>query len=222
MNKIINTLLIVILLCFSVGISYYYIKASKEHKITEDLYLRYKDSTRTYKLQVDSLEYTVTEAYAAVNTQKELLAKEVIDKELYKKLYLTSLSSITKLNGQIIILKDSLQVLPDSIFTTIVDTNRTYRAIKLPYEWSYKDKYLDFKTGIRENNHPYFSVNMSLDAKIIIGTRKQSIGILVTDNPYFITNKMEVTVVHPEIRWYNNKWLYLGTGFLSGILINRL
>ena len=137
-------------------------------------------------------------------------------------MYLTSLSSITKLNGQIIILKDSLQVLPDSIFTTIVDTNRTYQAIKLPYEWSYKDKYLDFKTGVRENNHPYFSVNMSLDAKIIIGTRKQSIGILVTDNPYFITNKMEVTVVHPKIRWYNNKWLYLGTGFLSGILINRL
>ncbi len=180
------------------------------------------DSLQTYSLKVDGLQVEISETSASILTLKEALQLEIIDKELYKKLYLTSLSSITKLNGQIIILKDSLQVLPDSIFTTIVDTNRTYQAIKLPYEWSYKDKYLDFKTGIRENNHPYFSVNMSLDAKIIIGTRKQSIGILVTDNPYFITNKMEVTVVHPKIRWYNNKWLYLGTGFLSGILINRL
>lgn len=221
MKNIIKYIVILILLASTIFISYKYIQVSRETEAVKDLYLKYKDSTRTYKLQVDSLEYTVTEAYATVNTQKELLAKEVIDKELYKKLYLTSLSSITKLNGQIIILKDSLQVLPDSIFTTIVDTNRTYQAIKLPYEWSYKDKYLDFKTGVRENQHPYFSVNMSLDAKIIIGNRKQSIGILVTDNPYFITNKMEVLVIRDKQPFYTKWWLTGGVGVIIGYLLAR-
>lgn len=180
-----------------------------------------KDSITNYSLKIDGLEVEVSETSASIITLKEALQLEIIDKELYKKLYLTSLSSITKLNGQIIILKDSLQVLPDSIFTTIVDTNRTYQAIKLPYEWSYKDKYLDFKTGVRENNHPYFSVNMSLDAKIIIGARKQSIGILVTDNPYFKTTKMEVVIIHGKQPFYSKWWFTGGVGIIIGSLLAR-
>jgi len=179
------------------------------------------DSIKNYSLKVDGLEVEISEKSASILTLKEALQLEVISKEKYRKLHLTSLNTIAKLEGIISVLKDSLKALPDSIIIEVTDTNRTYRAIKLPYEWNYTDKYLNLTTGVRETAQPYFNLTMDFNAEVIVGNRKEPVGILITDNPYFKTQKMEVIIVQPIPKWYQSKWVYMGTGFVGGLLFNK-
>ncbi len=179
------------------------------------------DSIKNYSLKVDGLEVEVSEKSASILTLKEALQLEVISKEKYRKLHLSSLNTIAKLEGTISVLKDSLKALPDSIIIEVTDTNRTYKAVKLPYEWNYTDKYLNLTTGVRETAQPYFNLTMDLNAEVIIGSRKEPIGILVTDNPYFKATKMEVVIVQPKNKWYQSKWFYMGSGFVGGLLFNK-
>ena len=145
---------------------------------------------------------------------------EIIDKELYKQTY-PSLNTISKLEGTIHVLKDSLKTLPDSIIIEVTDTNRTYKAIKLPYEWNYTDKYISLTTGVRETTQPYFDLTMDLKAEVIVGSRKEPVGILVTDNPYFKTTKMEVVIIHGKQPFYSKWWLTGGVGIIIGYLLAR-
>ncbi len=179
------------------------------------------DSLQTYSLKVDGLKVEVSEKSASILTLKEALQLEVISKEKYRKLHLSSLNTIAKLEGTISVLKDSLKALPDSIIIEVTDTNRTYKAVKLPYEWNYTDKYLNLTTGVRETAQPYFNLTMDLNAEVLVGSRKEPIGILVTDNPYFKATKMEVVIIQPKPKWYQSKWVYMGTGFVGGLLFNK-
>lgn len=179
------------------------------------------DSIKNYSLKIDGLEVEISEKSASILTLKEALQLEVISKEKYRKLHLTSLNTIAKLEGIISVLKDSLKALPDSIIIEVTDTNRTYRAIKLPYEWNYTDKHLNLTTGVRETAQPYFNLTMDFNAEVIVGNRKEPVGILITDNPYFKTQKMEVIIVQPIPKWYQSKWVYMGTGFVGGLLFNK-
>lgn len=180
------------------------------------------DSLQTYSLKVDGLKVEVSEKSASILTLKEALQLEVISKEKYRKLHLSSLNTIAKLEGTISVLKDSLKALPDSIIIEVTDTNRTYKAVKLPYEWNYTDKYLNLTTGVRETAQPYFDLTMDFKAEVIVGNRKEPIGILIIDNPYFKTQKMEVVIVHPKIKWYQSKWFFGGVGFGIGTLLNLI
>ena len=183
-----------------------------------------KSELSFFKLVVDSLEYNVATKQAELVDMKQLIKQESSLKSKYKALYLKSLESITTLTAEIRILKDSLNQLPDSIIVTIYEKDSTYRAVKLPFEWEYKDNYIYLKSGIASTAQPYFDLKIPLQGEILIGHNKNGpVGAFITNNPYITTTSLDIKVANRPTKWYESKWLYFGMGFsLNYILINLI
>lgn len=167
-----------------------------------------------FKLQVDSLEYTVTTKQGALVNMKQLLDTEVNLKEKYKALHLKSIETIAILQATLRITKDSLQQLPDSVIVTIYEKDTSFQAVKLPFLWEYTDKYVTLLTGIYASAQPYFTLKMTLDGEVLVGHTKQGpVGTFMTTNPYITITDLNIKVTDRTTKWYESKWFYFGAGF---------
>lgn len=174
-------------------------------------------------LTIDSLKYTLSSKQGELVDMGKLLKVESTLKKKYQALYLQSLQSVTTLQSEIRVLKDSLQVLPDSVIITVYEKDTNFKALKLPFSWEYNDQYVTLKSGINSSAQPHFDLKMVLDGEVLVGYNKKGpIGAFVTTNPYITITNLNVKVEAAKPKWYESKWFYFGMGFGVNTLLLTL
>ncbi len=189
----------------------------KDLKLSKENLLALQDTLKEYRIKIDSMSLYAAEQSAIILSQKDAIELGLIEKQKFKKLYLTEVVTVSKLEWTIKVLKDSLKLAPEVVY--IIDTSGT-PAVKLPFKWRYDDKYLSLETGVRENRTTHFDLTMAVNGDIIIGGRRgKPIATFTTDNPYVKVSTMSTVIIQDDKKWYDNPWLVSGVSFVGGIVL---
>jgi len=187
--------------------------------------LALRDTVRSYEITIDSLKKTVFEKMALVLTQKEAIEAGFIEREQLKKTNMRLVATNTDLKGEIRLLKDSINIIGDNIqFVYVKDSTGSFNAVKLPYEWGYTDRYVNFSTGIGENRLGHFSLSLPLDLTITSGYDKKGVAksVVVTPNPYLYIRDINTTIIASPKKWYQQWWVTGLMGFTVGVLMTNV
>lgn len=178
----------------------WYVGSQKVKKASNATQNALKDTIEKLTIQINDTEYQLTKTEQELITEKDLRKQDIIDKETLRALNTKHVKEISKLkfridtlledvnhNGQIISVLDSQIKNQD----TNRDTLSRYNAIRLPFSFAKKDKWLDLKGSFDDKGKLGIALKLdSIDVDVISSidkkNKKNTINIL-TDCPYIQT-----------------------------------
>lgn len=150
------------------------------------------DTVTQYKTKIKGLETIVFEKNALIMDKNNAIRANLIEKEELRKLHFKSLSEVTRLTSYIRLLRDSVNT--DAVIV-YVDSSKT---LKLPFNFSDKNEYLDLKGSFDYNGTMRYSLEMPVKLNIYVGISKDKSykSVVTTTNPYvkiedIVTVKMD-------------------------------
>ena len=178
-------------------------------------YKKEKQEVQVYKNKLGTLTASVNASELSNKQLKELLLKK---NDTLKKLAseFRQIRTVTKI-------KEVIKI----------DTVKVPFEVQIPCEFERfgkydTDSYFQFDYSLNQNGFSLSDITIPNETTIITGTkRKWFLGkqYLTTDitntNPYIHTTQIQSVVIPVQVEWYNNKWLYLGVGIGTGVLIAK-
>lgn len=175
-----------------------------------------RDTVKHYSVEIDGLENSVAEKNAIILSQTDAIKAGLIERDLLKKLHISDLVTNTSLTGTIKVLRDSLNLPPNTIFITIKDTSGKYNDyVKVPFQLlNVNEKYLSLDAGMRINRKAYFNLSVPFTGQISVGYKKTGlfkttpVGIYTSDNPYIHINSMDVLIIEDKKGLFTKWWFH--------------
>jgi len=188
----------------------------KERSVLVDNIHAARDTIKTYSVRIGDLELNVSEKEAIILTKEDAIKAGLIEKEYFRKLYLKEIETTTMLNGVIKILRDSLDLPPETIIVTIKDTSGLAQYyMKIPFQnIKVNEKYLVLNAGVRDNRKAWFELSVPVSGTMSVGYKKDGflktkpVGIFTTENPYLKINNMDILIVKDKDKWYRKWWVH--------------
>lgn len=180
-----------------------------------------KDSLKHFKVVIDSLTYYVAQKDQTIATKENAIMEGRIERDKYKKLYYSKIEHEIQLNATIAALLDSIKNNAQVIY--VYKDNDSIPCAKLPFSFSKKDQYLDLSGSFDERAKMSMSLKMDVPLDVVIGLKKKgtpSVSVL-TQNPYCNITKINGLKVVDDKKWYDSPWIYVGSGFVGGVLLSR-
>jgi hypothetical protein len=160
----------------------------------------------------------VTEKEQEIVTQKELIKQGEIDKKELKALNLKTVTELTKLKGEIQILKDSISHNGNVVIVTPCDSiGKPKPMIELPFTFKEINKDYSFTGGFDIKGKMNINLSVPLDLDIIAGIDKETkkYKAVVTS-----TNPVIKIITVSSFKLDEKKPLKWGVGFIGGYGIN--
>jgi len=175
-----------------------------------------RDSIRFYQFKIGNLEYLSSEKDALILSQRDAIKAGILEIDYLKKLHLKDLETNTELKALIKVLRDSLDLPPETVIMTIKDTSGIARHyMRIPFQnIKYNDKYLTLNAGVDSSKKAWFDLEVPFSGSVTVGYKKDGflktkpVGIFVTDNSYIKVINMDVFINKKEIKWYQRWWVH--------------
>jgi hypothetical protein len=175
-----------------------------------------RDSVSFFQFKIGNLEYQASEKDALILSQKEAIKAGILERDYLRKLHLKEVETNTHLKALIKVLRDSLDLPPETIIITIKDTaGISHHYMKIPFQnIKYKDNYLSLNAGVDELKKAWFDLEVPFSGSVTVGYKKNGflktkpIGVFVTDNKHIKVINMDVFINKKEIRWYQRWWVH--------------
>lgn len=173
-----------------------------------------EDTVKAYSVKIDGLVKTSFEMSQTIISEREAKRLLIVERDKYKALSMSKITEVTKLQGTIDMLLDSINNNAviihggDSIYANSP-------CAKLPFGFEKKNKFVDLSGEFDINGNMSMRLIVPVDLDITVGLSKSSepkISIL-TDNPHLIINSIKSNKIVEDKHWYDSKWLYIGIGF---------
>lgn len=185
---------------------------------TENVYSFYeneKQEVEYYKNKLGTLTASVTASELSNKQLKELILKK---NDTLKKLAseFRQIRTVTKI-------KEVVKI----------DTVKVPFEVQIPFEFERlgrydTDSHFTFNYSLNQTGFSLSDISVPNTQTIITGTKRKWVfgkQYLTTDitntNPYIHTTQIQSVVIPVQVEWYNNKWLYLGVGIGTGVLIAK-
>ncbi|MFA5638635.1 MAG: hypothetical protein WC961_07140 [Anaerovoracaceae bacterium] len=176
-----------------------------------------KDTVYHYAITVDGLKMQIWEQKQVILSQKDAINAEILDKEKLRKLYIRQVESNTVIKGTLKAVRDSIANIKPEVIIVKDTSGMPHPYLRLPFQESYSDDYLNLSFNINEDASWGFGVDFALDLDITAGWVKT--GFLkteprvfaTTNSPYVnIVNIQGVKIENPV--WYDKPWIR-GVGY---------
>ena len=180
-----------------------------------------KDTLRHFKVVIDSLTYYVAQKDITIATKENAIMEGRLERDKYKKLYYDKIEHEVVLNARITALLDSIKNNAQVIY--VYRGNDSVPCARLPFSFSKKDQYLDLSGSFDESAKMSMNLKMDVPLDIVIGLKKKgtpSVSVL-TQNPYCNITKINGLKVVDDKKWYDSPWIYVGSGFVGGVLLSH-
>ena len=180
-----------------------------------------KDSLKHFKIVIDSLTYYVAQKDQTIATKENAIMEGRIERDKYKKLYYSKIEHEVILNARISALLDSIKNNAQVIY--VYKDNDSVPCARLPFSFSKKDQYLDLSGSFDERAKMSMNLKMDVPLDIVIGIKKKgtpSVSVL-TQNPYCNITKINGLKIVDDKKWYNSPLVYVGGGFVGGVLLSH-
>jgi hypothetical protein len=182
----------------------------------------------TYSMMLDGEKKFVTQKEQEILTLKQAIKNGDISKEELRKLHLKDLSEISRLelqvdtlltnishNGQIITILNSRITNQNGN----QDTISRYNAIRLPFSFDQKDKWLNLSGIFNSIGKMNIDIKLNFNADLLIGidkTTKKNTAILTTDCPYIKTVSFNSVKMDTPKEKHYGIGIFMGYGFNLG------
>jgi hypothetical protein len=177
---------------------------------------------KVYQREINGREQTIYEKNQLIGTQREAIKAGLVDKALLKALNIKKASQITNLEADLAAARDSIDLegqivfVTDTIFTAPGDAENTY--VKIPFNWTYSDEWINLNTGIGENKQGWFNLTAPTPFTIVLGGRDgKQVASVTTISPYVSVTDFNVIRMKEE-KWYYKPWVPATGGALGGLL----
>lgn len=174
-----------------------------------------RQEVRFYKNKLGTVTATVTASELSNKQLKELLLKKndslrLLASEFHKIRTITKIKEVIK-----------------------IDSVNVPFLVEIPCEFERLGKYdtdshFKFDYVLNQSGFSLSNIEIPNTQTIITGTKRKWIfgkQYLTTDitntNPYINTTEVQSVVIPIKNEWYNSKWLWLGAGFVGGVLTSR-
>ena len=183
------------------------------------------DVMTVYQREINGREQTIYEKNQILTTKKEVIKAGLLENDRLKALGIKKATQITKLDGQLIAARDSIDLEGQVEFVTdtvVVSGEAKNNYVKLPFSWGYKDDYLYFDTGIKEDKNGWFDLDARVPIDITLGGKDgKQVAAVSTPSPYLRITDFNVIRLQEE-NWYYKPWVPTAGGVIGGLSLGWL
>ena len=179
------------------------------------------DTITSYEITLGDKVYTIADQKRIILNQEAAINAHILDKEKLKKLNIAHVQENVKLRAQLLILKDSLDLIrPEIIYVIDADSN-SVPHLRLPHELNYDDDWMDIGVMINESLDWGFNIDSPIEADVTIADvktgwfKKEPRVFISTDNPYFDIINVQSVSIKREPLLYERMWFKITTHALS-------
>jgi len=174
-----------------------------------------QDSVKTYQVTLDGVLKEANQMTQTILTEREAKKLALIENEKLRRLSLDKITEITKLEGEISMLLDSISHNGQVVIIDSSGVDEPY--IKLPFSFEEVNKFHQIygKFDKKAKLSLKMSFPLSLDVTVGIAKGKKPTLVVLSDNPDFKIDKINSFRIVEEKKWYNSRLFYYGLGFGS-------
>ena len=172
-----------------------------------------RDSVHKYEVEINGLKLEVFEQKAIVLSEREAKKAGLLEIEYLKKLHMKEVVTNATLRGTIKVLRDSLDLQPETVIITVKDTSGVTRNyVRIPFKLlNVEEPFLKLSAGMDTSKLAWFDLSTPVTGEMSIGYKKsgfmktEPVGIFTTTNKYLTVDQMDILIVEEPKKFVEKK-----------------